>query len=201
MSIGVLRQLLTNLLPPPAAQPEPPRPIGPDGSWYLPCDDDDERRFLDTAGRVALRLVPHREIGGGRQLRLQDDATGLLVSLTDPRLPRLGIFVSQLRGEAYRAIACRDGDFRPGQLVRLVREPDNPYDTNAVAVYDRRGNYLAAYVNRRTARRISELLDSGQSVEAISLAGTGPGWPCSQISILTTYPNLMNRLLGTVATN
>jgi hypothetical protein len=103
--------------------------------------------------------------------------------------------VSQLRGEAYHGAACEAGDFRPGRPVRLVREPDNEFDGNAVAVYDYAGLHLAAYVNKQKARMLSRLMDSGEPIEAISIRGTGSGVPCDQIAVLAASPEVLRRLL------
>ncbi|MFG1997505.1 HIRAN domain-containing protein [Actinoplanes sp. NPDC048988] len=122
------------------------------------------------------------------------DATGLLVGPTHRRLAHAGIYVSQLRGEAYHEQACQSGDFRPGTTVKLVREADNAYDSNAVAVYDTTGRHLAAYMNKQKARIVARLLDTGVELRAISIRGTGPSKPCAQIAILAAEPNVLARL-------
>ena len=51
-------------------------------------------------------------------------------------------------GEQYRLDALQDAAFSPGRPLRLVREPDNPYDANAVAVYDAEGSLHVGYLPR-----------------------------------------------------
>ena len=61
---------------------------------------------------------------------------GLPSEMINPRskqLHRLGIYSFGVRGVGYHEHAVRGGDFRPGRPVRLVREPDNEHDTNAIA--------------------------------------------------------------------
>jgi hypothetical protein len=161
-----------------------------DNSWYVPHDGDPDR-FVGSNGVVPLHLIRYRDTSGELVLRLCEDTTGLLVGRSDRRLPRAGIYVSQLRGEAYHRAACKAGDFRPGASVRLVREPENEFDPNAVSVYDATGQHLAAYVNKQKARMLSRLIDAGKPVEAVSIRGTGPGRPCDQVAVLAAAPDIL----------
>lgn len=133
-------------------------------------------------------MIEYRDSGGELVLRLCEDSTGLLIGPTDRRLAKAGIYVSQLRGEAYHQQACKQGDFTPGATVRLVREPDNPHDPKAVAVYDATRRHMAAYVNKQKAAALAKLLDAGKPIEAISLRGTAGGQPCDQIAAARTAP-------------
>lgn len=63
---------------------------------------------------------------------------------------------------------------KPGDPVRLVREPDNPYDEDAVAVYVKHGQI--GYVSRDYLHWLAPMLDEGMDVKAIVHAvrgGTG----------------------------
>lgn len=175
-----------------------PRDLEPawtsDDGWYVPRDGNQDR-FVGADRFPPLHLVSYRDSYGELVLRLCEDATGLLVSPTDRRLARAGVFVSQLRGEAYRPASCKAGDFEPGSPVRLVREPANEFDPNAVAVYDHTGQHMAAYVNRQKARTLARLMDSGKPIEAVSIRGTGPGVACDQVAIVAASPEVLRRLL------
>lgn len=63
-----------------------------------------------------------------------------------------------------------------GERLRLVREPDNPYDDEAVAVFRATGEQLG-YVTERANNEVSVWLDDGVRVEAFLtyLTGGGPG--------------------------
>lgn len=117
--------------------PTRPRPPGApppsEERWYVPADGDGARFVGQDGAPPPLHLIDYRS-GGESVLRLCEDSTGLLVGPTDRRLARAGIYVSNLRGESYHPKECKAGDFGPGQPVRLIREPDNAYDPNAVAV-------------------------------------------------------------------
>ena len=128
------------------------------------CDIDHFKRFNDTWGHHT----------GDQILRLCEDTTGLLIGPSDRRLPPAGAYVSQLRGEFHHRRACRDGAFSLGAAVHLVREPNNEFDRNAVAVYDVTGAHLTAYVNKRKARMLAKLLDRGEDVVADSRTPAEP---------------------------
>lgn len=167
---------------------------GSDLGWYAPQDGDGDH-FVGPDGVPALHLISSRDTGGELVLQLCEDTTGLLVSPGDSRLPRAGVYVSPLRGEAFHRLGCTAGDFRPGAPVRLAREPDNEFDPNAVAVYDETGRHLAAYVSNQKARILARLIDSGEPIEAVSIRGTGPGRPCEQVAVLAASPGVLRRLL------
>lgn len=163
---------------------------GPHESWYVPKDDPE--RFNQTP--VPLRLIQYRDGSGEQVMRLCEDSTGLLVGPSDRRLAKVGVYVSQLRGEAHHVSGCRAGDFEPGSPVVLRREPDNPHDPNAVAVYDATGKHMAAYVNKQKAKMLSKLLDAGEPVEAISIRGTRSRTPCDQVAVLAAHPDVLAHL-------
>jgi len=180
------------------SKPDPPSfatPAARQGNWYAPKEGD-ESRFLGQDGTCALHLIPYRDGKGEDVLRLCEDATGLLLSPNDPRLPRIGILVSQLRGEAYRPDSGTAGNFAPGSPVKLVPEPENPADDRAVAVYDKTGRYHCGYLNKARARSYLKRVREGENLTAISVRGTGAGTACPQIAILATDPELLARLLG-----
>lgn len=172
----------------PPSVTEPNRQLDGQDRWYVPADGNSDR-FRGADGQPALHLIEYQS-----GLRLCEDATGLLIGPTDRRLVGIGIYVSNLRGTTYHEKACVAGDFSPGASVRLVPEPDNPYDDRAVAVYDITGKYLAAYVNKMKARAILKQLATGIALEAISIRGTGPGQACPQIAILASEPRVIAHL-------
>jgi hypothetical protein len=164
-------------------------------SWYVPHDGNRDR-FAGQDGIPPLHLIRYGDTSGEEVLRLCEDSTGLLVSPSDTRLPRAGVYVSQLRGEYYHRAACRAGDFRPGQPVQLVREPANEFDPNAIAVYDSTRRHHAAYVNKQKAKMLSRLIDSGEPIEAVSIRGTRAGAACDQVAILAARPAVLKHLLA-----
>ena len=182
------------------AQAAPPRTapqdLAAEDSWYVPSDTDASRFKAPDGGPPPLHLIEYRDSSGELVLRLCEDATGMLVSPKDGRLPKVGVYVSQLRGEAYHEKACAAGDFSPGTRVTLRREPDNPHDKNAVAVYDGTGTHMAAYVNKQQAARLSKLIDAGKPIDAVSIRGTAANRACSQVAVLAAAPEVVQHLLS-----
>lgn len=143
-----------------------------------------------------LHLVPYQDSYGNDVLRLCEDATGLLVGPPDRRLARLGVYSVNLRGTAHYQRACQELDFSLGTRVRLVRQPGNPHDRNAVAVCARGQAAVAGYVNQRKAAVMTRLLDQGVQLKAVSVRGTGPGIECPAIGIIAAEPWVLAFLLG-----
>lgn len=85
-------------------------------------------------------------------------------------------------GRRRQDILC---DVEPSAAVELIREVDNEYDANAVAV--RVGGATVGYISREDAVELAPLLDAGRSHRAIvhSIRGGVPGYPSygCQISI------------------
>ena len=93
-----------------------------------------------------LRLLLERAQSG---YRLRDVATGELVRWEDPR-----ILVIPVAGVSFRPESLDDDSFEPGQRLRLVPEPDNEHDPNAVAVWNERRTIQVGYVPRELTPRL-----------------------------------------------
>lgn len=70
-----------------------------------------------------------------------------------------------------------DGAFAFNQLsigteVKLVAEPSNKFDKNAVAIYH--GNYMLGYIPRSSNREVSKMLNAGYNVFTAVVQGVYP---------------------------
>jgi HIRAN domain len=92
---------------------------------------------------------------------------------------RLLVQSSPLAGFRYHAAALVWRELRVGDALELAREPDNPYDPNAVAV-SWRGKKLG-YVPRRANAALAWGLDRGEELRA-------------RISRLREHPNPARRI-------
>lgn len=174
----------------PAPAQAAPQPIMADGEPSRFVPKDDPQRFAGDP--PPLHLVRSRG-----ELVLVEDSTGLLVGPTDRRLAKTGIYIAKLRGESYHKTACKRGDFTPGATVRLLPEPDNKHDPNAVRVTaDEDDAKTAAYINKGAAKRFGRLTASGEPLRVISLKGTTSGAACEKITILAAHPDLVSHLLA-----
>lgn len=75
------------------------------------------------------------------------------------------------------------GRCRPGEVMRLVREPDNPHDRMAVALVSARG-VRVGYLRRDRAVWIGSKIDRGYDVRAIVERVKGAHLPDSPLGIV-----------------
>jgi hypothetical protein len=94
-----------------------------------------------------VRLILERARSG---YHLRDAATGEAVRWEDPR-----IRVVPVAGVSYRAEALPDPSFDPGRPLRLVREPENEHDPNAIGIWNEDGMLQFGYVPRDTAAELT----------------------------------------------
>ena len=94
---------------------------------------------------------------------LRDAESGDPIKWDDPR-----VRVVRLAGASYRADALQDEAFAPGRRLVLVREPENEYDSNAVAVWDADRRLQAGYVPAEVA---PELAGDEQAVSLSEFRG------------------------------
>lgn len=85
-------------------------------------------------------------------------------------LPRSkGMEAVRVAGVSHRADALQKDAFAPGSELKLVREPDNPHDENAVAVFDAEERHQVGYVPAEEAPRIARRLDAGEDLRCFSM--------------------------------
>lgn len=91
---------------------------------------------------------------------------------------------SPLAGFQYHAGKTLWPQMRVGDALTLIREPDNPHDTQAVRVAWR-GNTIG-YVPRRENADVARLLDQGQALTAriVRLAEVRDPWSRVRFEIL-----------------
>lgn len=129
-------------------------------------------------------------------------ASGRLVlsipeGMVNPRSRSLhhhGIYVFRPRGVSYYPQQVKAAGLRPGTAVRLVREPDNEHDANAIAVHPGTGRGPLGYVNKQNAARLARRLDVGDELVAITLTGSPRGADDEPLTVLVTDPATLEQL-------
>ena len=94
------------------------------------------------------------------------------------RLNVAGVTYSNNDGSSRKAILNRCS---VGENLKLLREPNNPYDKNAVAVTRHNGEQLG-YLPREAAKQVSQLLDNGCS-HRVEIVDFGWDWVTCTIDV------------------
>ena len=102
----------------------------------------------------------------GRGYQIHDEG-GLGYRWDD--LGQHGATISKVVGYRHHGEALQDERFAPGHDVALAREPENPYDSNAVAVWSADGSLQLGYLPRETASALTPELTSGEEYRAFCL--------------------------------
>lgn len=82
---------------------------------------------------------------------------------------REGLRSHNVVGERYRPDQLQSPKFAPGSALKLVREPDNPHDSNAVAVWDAEETLHVGYLPRDEVGPVAKMLDRGEELRCYSL--------------------------------
>jgi hypothetical protein len=83
--------------------------------------------------------------------------------------------IGRLMGtNAYKGSAKRALKLQAGEGVMLDRRPDNPYDSNAVAVLSA-GEKMLGHIDRVTARTLAQHMDAG-TIYVASVVTPAEGW-------------------------
>lgn len=97
----------------------------------------------------------------------------------DPETPHVCLPVAGLQYYDYNRLNDLLGRLRPsaGERLQMVRQPENPYDANAVELRWRNGQFQLGHLPRQIAAQISPLIDAGHAIRGYALnAGTGHSW-------------------------
>lgn len=89
-----------------------------------------------------------------------------------PERPAIPVLEAHIRGFGYHAGPQVLGRMRPGDALDLVREPENPHDADAIAVYW--SGHPLGYLPREENRTLARLLDGGAELRA-QVVSTCPG--------------------------
>ena len=85
-------------------------------------------------------------------------------------------FHTKLAGVTFEGRQDRLGRLAPGTPLRLERQPENPHDANACALYDPHGDQIG-FLNRRLAGALAPAIDAGveYDVEVTEVTGGAEG--------------------------
>lgn len=104
----------------------------------------------------AYQLVPHRTDNGRGYVVERTNDGQRLHWRTVPLKTRL--FPINIVGESRRLFELRDPSFGAGAQLSLKPEPDNPYDPDAVSVWNADRSLQAGYIPAEEAARVGQLI-------------------------------------------
>lgn len=125
--------------------------------------------------KAALQIL--LDSGGTEGLRLGSCSKGLTVALPDgrliepsaPMLRRFGIYGAKIMGTGYHRAG--ESDRPEGMELGLKREPNNPHDSNAVALTRGSRPQQVGYVAKGQARFVAKAMDGGDDLVAHAIMG------------------------------
>lgn len=163
-----------------------PGPALPAEECYLPQDGDVIR--FDRCDGLHLIRWQRRGEWWGRELRLCDDATGLLVGAADRRLAAAGIVVSTLYDADVDRRTWGHRWVRPGQSVKLVRALDHPSNPNAVGVTSaREPDLFLGWIKWGKSRLVAQWLGTRIPLTAMCLRS-------SPYVVLVAEPDIVRKI-------
>lgn len=139
-------------------------------SDYLHSSRWDELLQLRPDGMPPVRL--RRQ---GYEWHLVEERTGKVVSVGNRKLRPLGLWTVRVRGLDHHKAETQAAELFAGSPLTLTREPDNPFDSSAIAVSGANTKGTIGYVNKQMAAGLAKILDGGTEIEAISLCGSQAG--------------------------
>jgi hypothetical protein len=92
---------------------------------------------------------------------LLDDTTGSFMRMRDQHFDNRHCLLCRVAGVTYRPEALQDPRFAPGHAVRLIPEPTNPYDQNAVGIWDASGDIQLGFVPGDQSARVASDMRAG----------------------------------------
>jgi hypothetical protein len=119
---------------------------------------------LETCDWTTESLDGEQLLGRGFMLRDENDRA---VSFSDERLAQA--LVAKTAGISHRLDVAQRPAFNPGQRLTLIRDPKNPYDKNAVGIFDAERRMQVGFLPRDVAMTVAPRLDRGERLEAFSL--------------------------------
>jgi len=160
---------------------EADRERGVEESVYLHSSRWDELLVPGADGMPPLRFKLHNN-----RLWFAEDTTRKLVKVQNRKLRHLGVWTVKVRGFNYYPEAVAATRMRLFEPVALVRERDNEYDKNAVAIHSSAGKI--GYFNKQMAAGLSKRLDAGDELVAfITSVDTPP-------NVVAASPEIMAHL-------
>jgi hypothetical protein len=137
----------------------------------------DEVEYADRQDYDPLPVLTLRRWDYGHGL--DEDASGYGFTAPDGKVwpahnclwstwQELGVLVINVVGVSHHLDDLADPSFDPGRPIRLLPEPENPHDPNAIAIRNWKAESTAGYVKKGSTQRLRNLL-RGQDLRVMAL--------------------------------
>lgn len=111
--------------------------------------------------KCILRLLGRKDEKSAKEQRYVE----LPTSPVEPDAEDVFLLKTHIAGAYYRDLMAVDGVLEEGDMLYLVREPENAYDSNAILIATDDG-YVLGYLPRAENRFPAALMDSGRALYA-----------------------------------
>jgi len=98
-----------------------------------------------------------------------DDTTGSFMSLADQHFDNPHCLLCHVAGVTHRPEALQDPRFAPGHGLLLRPEPTNPYDHNAVGIWDATGEVQLGFVPAEHSEQIAMDIRNGTQLVGLAM--------------------------------
>lgn len=92
------------------------------------------------------------------------DKDGFFLPESEHRTTDRHAFYCHVAGVSFRASALKDKRFAHSSPIKLIAEPDNPHDPNAVGVWDARGDIQLGYIPATLSAEVARLMRGGTTL-------------------------------------
>lgn len=150
---------------------------------WIPLHDAYENRYVkfEEAADYELEILKD---GTRRVVRYVDKITESIKGINQNKKE----FFTEVAGVTYNNSQSRIKSLFIGNELKLVRESQNPYDKNAVAVYSDSG--IIGYIPKDLSQTISKYIDEGKSVSCIITHITGSQYETLGVNVRLNVKNV-----------
>jgi len=145
--------------------------------------DTDTWQGRERIQLMVRRIVPHLAPADAPAAELVEelfaDAARILARGDYEGIADAEAFHTKLAGVSFEGRQDVVARLEPGAVLRVVRQPDNPFDANAIALLDPTGEQVG-FFNRRLAAVLAPVIDAGTAFEVTVTDLTGGGEDASR---------------------
>ena len=138
--------------------------------------DTDTWQGRERVQLMVRRIVPHLAPADAPAAELVEelfaDAERILARGEYEGIADAESFHTKLAGVSFEGRQDVVARLEPGAVLRVVRQPDNPYDANAIALLDPTGEQVG-FFNRRLAAALAPEIDGGVAFDVTVTEVTG----------------------------